>query len=369
MLRHIIVKEFLQIKRDRRMLPIIFFAPVLQLIILGYAANLDVKDIPVVVCDYDSSQESRNLLSSIFASNYFKQADWNCGNIDFAIDSGKGDLAIIIPSGFGKSIAGGNSSTIQILVNGADSNSATVGLNYVVQAINHFKVSLMSKILSTKTSLNFPKIDVRERILYNPQLKTRFFMVPAILALLLMITTTMLTALSIVKEKEAGTMEQLVVTPLRRRHILLGKLIPFIIIGMIDVLLVTLVAIFWFKVPMRGSIWLLFGFSAIFIFTTLGLGLLVSTVSHTQQQAMMTVMFFVLLPFIYFSGFIFPIENMPKPARLFTYLVPLRYYLTAVRGIFLKGVGISVLFKEAIAMTAIGTGVFLLALSRFKKQI
>jgi ABC-2 type transport system permease protein len=194
-------------------------------------------------------------------------------------------------------------------------------------------------------------------------------MVPAILALLLMITTTMLTAMAIVKEKEIGTMEQLIVTPVKSWQIILGKLLPFTLIGIIDVVIVAAVAVLWFRVPLNGSFWLLLGLSVVFLINTLGLGLLVSTFSSTQQQAMLTVMFFVLMPFMYFSGFIFPIENMPRIAQLVTYAVPLRYYLTIVRGIFLKGVGIETLWPDALALTGIGLAILSIAILRFRKHV
>jgi ABC-2 type transport system permease protein len=371
MLRHLITKEFIQVRRDRRMLPIIFVAPVVQLIILGYAASLDVKDIPAVVCDHDRSQESLRYVSTFFSSGYFVRTGGpdGCNDLDGALDRGDADVAIVVPSGFGNAVSCGESATVQAIVNGSDANAGGVGLNYVMQISNRYSAAIMIERFRQIGTARISLVDVRDRVLYNPELRSRFFMVPAILALLLMITTAMLTAIAVVKEKEIGTMEQLIVTPVRSWQIILGKLLPFTFIGLIDVLIVAAVAVLWFKVPLNGSFWLLLLLSMVFLLTTLGLGLLVSTLSRTQQQAMLTLMFFVLLPFMYLSGFIFPIENMPRVFQIVTYAVPLRYYLTIVRGIFLKGVGIETLWPDTLALAGIGLAILFVAILRFRKHI
>ncbi len=371
MLRYLVKKEFLQIRRDRRMLPMIFIAPVLQLVILGYAATFDVRNITTVVCDSDRSHESRQYLDAYFASGYFEKVGevTSCRDVDGFLDRGEADVALIVPTGFGRDLAGGGSTTVQVLVNGTDANAGGVGLGYAATISGTFSADIMVERLRSVRGLSVSIVEIRDRVLYNAELVSRNYMVPAILALLLLIMTMMLTAMAVVKEKEIGTLEQLVVTPVRSYQIILGKLLPFILIGLIDVLLVTSVAVFWFKVPFRGSFLLLVLLSLPFLMNTLGLGLLVSTLSATQQQAMMTVMFFIMLPFIYFSGFVFPIENMPVIIQYVTYAVPLRYYLEIVRGIFLKGVGLDVLWVQGTILLAMGTGILLLAVARFRKSV
>lgn len=371
MLRYLIKKEFLQLIRDRKMISIVFIAPVIQLTIFGYAAITDVKNINTVVCDMDTSQKSRDYQAHFFNNGYFtKVADIsNCDILDEYLDSGKADLALIIPNQFEKNIYKGENITIQVIINGTDSNIGGVGLNYVNQINGRFSQSIMMERLLKSGNKRFSIIELEERVWYNPELKSRNYMVPAIFAMILMIITMMLTSMAIVREKEIGTVEQLIVTPAKSYQIIIGKLIPFIIIGFIDVIIILCVVIFWFEVPLKGSFFVLLGTVILFLLNTLGLGLFVSTVSATQQQAMMTVMFFIILPFIYLSGFIFPIENMPKGIQYITFIIPLRYFLTIVRGIFLKGVGFSILWKDIVILGLIGISVLLLSIWRFKKEL
>ena len=371
MLKHIIRKEFQQIRRDRRMLPIIFIAPMLQLVLLGYAASFDVKNIQTVICDNDRTPESRDYVTSFFSGEYFEHVAElaDCGEADSYLDRGEADVAVVVPAGFGKAMRAGDNAGVQAIVNGSDTNSAGVGLNYVAQINNRYAGDILVERIARLGNMRLAFIELEDRVWYNPELRSRNYMVPAILALLLMIMTMMLTAMAVVREKEIGTMEQLVVTPVRKHQIIIGKLFPFAIIGLIDVALVTAVAVFWFQVPFKGSFLLLYVLSVPFLLNTLGLGLLVSTISNTQQQAMMTIMFFVMMPFIYFSGFAFPIENMPEIAQYLTYGVPLRYFLEIVRGIFLKGVGLESLWDEAAILTAMGVGILALAIARFRKHV
>lgn len=380
---HIVRKEFHQLKRDRRLLTIVFVAPIMQLILLGYAANLDVKSIPTVVLDQDHSRESRELLTRFTASGYFvsslqatRQRD-----IDEALDRGEASMAIVIPRGFGKDILSGRGAELQILVDGADSNSAVIGLgyanmilrSYTARALRQLQRSAGSSRLSrphlgrppgTRASV-VPEI----RVWYNPEMKSRNFFVPGILALLLMVMTMLLTSLAIVKEKEVGTLEQLIVSPIRPVELMLGKLFPFALIGFIDVILVLLISSIVFRVPIRGSVVLLLGLTGVFLLTTLGLGLLISTLSKNQQQAMVTAFFFFMVPMIFLSGFIFPIENMPAPIQYLTYLLPLRYYFSIVRGLFLKGVGLAELWDEALILLGFGVVIFLASAFRFRKRL
>ena len=371
MLKYLIRKEFLHISRDRRLLPIIFIAPIIQLIILGYAANFDVKDIPTVVYDLDKTPESREYLSSYFSSGYFeKVAQLNdYKKIDSYLDTGKASACIVIPSGFGKNISEGESTSVQTIINGTDSILGSSGLNYINNINSTYSANILEQRIAQIKNLKISILDVEDRVWYNPELKSRNYMIPAILSLILMITTTMLTSMAIVREKEVGTIEQLVVTPVKKHQIILGKLIPFVVIGLADVVLIIAVGTLWFGVPLKGSILLLFFASLLFLLNTLGLGLLVSTLSQTQQQAMMTAMFFFMFPFIYLSGFVFPIENMPKPVQYVTYAIPLRYFLVIVRGIFLKGVGIATLWPHMSALAFIGVMILIISTTRFRKSL
>jgi len=369
----IIRKEFLQIRRDKRMLPIIFIAPVFQLIVLGYAANLDVKDIPTVICDSDGSSASRELITRFSRSVYFEIAGHvsDSRQIDDYIDNGSASIALVIPKGYQQNLAGNETTEIQLIADGSDANLATTGLSYASAIIGDLTVDLSLKTRSVEGRLlsRSGYVDPEVRVWFNPELKSSNFMVPGILGLLLMLMTMVLTSLAIVKEKEHGTMEQIAVTPIKPYQIVIGKLTPFVVIGIIDILLVMIVATFWFEVPTRGSMLLLFALSIVFLMTTLGLGLFVSTVSRTQQQAMMTAIFFVMQPMIFLSGFVFPIENMPRVIQYYTYLLPLRYYFTIVRGLFLKGVGIAELWDEALILTAFGVAILMLAVARFQKKL
>ncbi|MDI6807934.1 MAG: ABC transporter permease [Candidatus Eisenbacteria bacterium] len=372
-IRHIIRKEFIQLRRDRRMFFVVFFAPVFQLFILGYAVNLDVRDIPTLVCDNDNTKTSRGFLSEFSNSGYFRLTAYvnRIEDIDRYLDNGKASVAIVIPRGFGDKVIAGKPAQVQVIADGSETTTGTIGLSYASMIVAGYSRDIVSQQFEwlrgrgQKLSAISPEL----RIWYNPELRSRNFMIPGVLALILMVMTMMLTSLAVVKEKETGTMEQLIVTPIRPRELIIGKLAPFTIIGFIDVILVVLVTTFWFHIPIKGSVPLLFGLCAIFLMTTLGLGLLVSTVSRTQQQAMMTAIFFVMLPMMFLSGFVFPIENMPRIIQFITYLLPLRYFFVIIRGLFLKGVGIVELWDEAVALLILGTIIFSMSVLRFRKKL
>jgi ABC-2 type transport system permease protein len=348
---HIVRKEFLQLLRDRKMLPIVFIAPVLQLVLLGYAANLDVTQLKTAMVDRDGSVLSRELVSRFEGSDYF---DIRL-NDDMPPDV---DLVIVIPRDFGRTAIRGETATVQVLVNGTNSVVGTAAVNYVTTLVQIFQQEQQNRI---------PPVDIRSTVLFNPTMETRNFMVPGIFALLLMLITTVLSSLAIVKEKELGTLEQLNVTPVTRLEMVAGKLIPFVVIGMIDIVLVFLVSQVVFAVPFRGSLILLFGASVLFLGSTLGLGLLVSTVSETQQQAMLTASFFVMIPMFFLSGFAFPLESMPRIMQYLSLIFPLRYYLVILRGIFLKGAGVAELWEQLVMLGAFGVVIFSTAALRFRK--
>jgi len=368
-LRCLVLKEFLELRQNPRLFGIVIVAPIIQLTLLGYAATTDVKDVPVVVADGDRSPESRTLIGRFDASVNFTVIDTvtTVSEVDPYLQRGRAWIALNIPNGYGRAIHQGEPVALQVLADGTDSNSTTVALGYASALVSEYAQELMESMQPAKAGQPPASIDYRIRVWFNPQLESRFFMIPGVLALLLLLVTANLAAMAIVREKELGTLEQLNVTPLRRWELIVGKLLPYGVIALIDVLLVTAVAVFWFEVPLRGSFWLLLVMSLLYVLCTLGLGLFISTVSDTQQQAMMTATFFFLTPMIYLSGFIFPIENMPQVIQYATYLIPLRYFLVIVRGIFLKGIGLELLWRDALAMTAWGIIVLALAVARSRK--
>jgi ABC-2 type transport system permease protein len=362
-------KEILELRRDPRLFGVVILAPIVQLNVLGYAATTDVKDIPIAIVDADRSSASRELVHRFEASANFKivAMPGSTDEIDTFLDRGEAWMALSIPPDYGRRVASGRHTTIQIVADGTDSNSTGVAMGYAQALIGGYVQDLAAAAAPglPVTGLVQPEI----RVWFNSRLESRDFMIPGIVALLLLVITTNLSAMAIVREKEVGTLEQLNVTPLARWELITGKLLPYALIGIIDVVLVLIVAIFWFEVPMRGSITLLFAMCLIYLLSTLGLGLFVSTISKTQQQAMMTAIFFFLTPMMYLSGFIFPIENMPAWIQPLTYLIPLRYFLIIVRGIFQKGIGLEILWPQALALFAWGAVVLTLATLRSSKRL
>ena len=373
---HLMKKELLELKRDPRLFGVVIIAPIVQLNVLGYAATTDVKDIPIAIVDADRSSSSRELVHRFEASENFKIVAilGSTNEIDPYLDRGEAWMAISIPPDYGRKVESARETTIQIAADGTDSNSTGVAMSYAQALIGGYVQDIAARASPSfaqggqalpAAGLVQPEI----RVWFNPRLESRDFMIPGIVALLLLVITTNLSAMAIVREKEIGTLEQLNVTPLARWELITGKLLPYAFIGIIDVILVLIVAIYWFEVPMRGSIPLLFGMCLIYLLSTLGLGLFVSTISKTQQQAMMTAIFFFLTPMMYLSGFVFPIENMPQWIQSLTYLVPLRYFLVIVRGIFLKGIGLEILWPQALALFAWGLTVLALATVRSSKRL
>ena len=373
-LRRLVWKEFLELRQQPRLFGIVIVAPIIQLTMLGYAATTDVKEVPVTVADGDRSQDSRELIARFDASRNFAVVNTvtTVAGVDRDLQTGRSWIALAIPPGYGTAIHSGRPVALQIVADGSNSNSTTVALGYATSLLGEYAASLAgppSASAGQTPAAPVGAIDLRVRVWFNPQLESRFFMIPGVLALLLLLVTANLAAMAIVREKELGTLEQLNVTPLRRWELIVGKLLPYGVIALIDVLLVTAVAVFWFEVPLRGSLALLIAMSLLYVVCTLALGLLISTISDTQQQAMMTATFFFLTPMIYLSGFIFPIENMPRVIQYATYAIPLRYFLVIVRGIFLKGIGLGLLWPQAAALAAWGAVVLSLAVMRSRKRI
>jgi drug efflux transport system permease protein len=371
----VVRKEFLQLRRDRRMFGMLFIAPVLQLILLGYAATVDVKDIPMVICDLDNSRQSRELIQHFTSSDYFLPVAYisEIDEIDHYLKSGKAGMAMVVPVHFGRDILAGRSPQLAVIADGSDSNTSGIGLNYAsVIALSYARniiVQRAEKFNLIKSQDDLPQVVAQTRAWYNPDLKSVNFMVPAVLVMVLMVITLTITSLAIVKEKENGTIEQIVVTPLHDLEFILGKMIPFTLIGIVEVFLVLFVSVYVFHVPLRGNVATLVILSLLFVMVALGLGLFVSSISKTQQQATMTAQFFVMMPMLILSGFIFPIENMPKFFQYITYLIPVRYFMEIVRGIFLKGDGFADLWPQTLALFAIGAGVLSLSVYTFRRSL
>jgi ABC-2 type transport system permease protein len=362
-------KELLELRQDRRMLPVVFVAPVVQLLVLGYAATTDVTHVPLVVVDADRSSQSRDLVRAFDASPYFNVVS-TVASVNRAapfLESGRAWMALAIPAKYGRTVASGGAATVQVLADGTDANSTNIAVGYATNLVAGHAQELLARRLPGALRAA-GGVQPVVRVWFNPQLESKDFMIPGVLALVLIVMTVVLASMGIVREKETGTLEQLNVTPLGRWELLAGKLLPYGLIGVVDIFLVVGVARCWFRVPLAGSVPLLFGLSVVFLLSTLGLGLLVSTVSQNQQQAMMTAVFFFVTPMIYLSGFVFPIENMPAVIRPVTWLVPLRYYLVIARGIFLKGVGLEVLWPQALALLAWGLAILGLAALRSTKR-
>lgn len=338
---NIVIKEFLQLKRDPILLRLVFLAPILQLLFFGYAANMDLNTVHTAIWDQDRTVSSRDLIERFQESGYFeidRYAD-NYQQVTNDINKGKALCAIIIPHDFEKDIYTNRPAPVQAIFDGSDGNKTSIAMGYVQGIATNFAKNILLNV-ADKTGRKIAmsgSLEPEIRVWYNPDLKTRVFMVPSIMGLILLITTIILMSMAIVKEREIGTLEQLIVTPIKPYQLILGKLIPFVILGFIDILLVQAIMVFWFGIAIRGSFFFLLFASSLFVLSTLGIGLFLSTISKTQQQAMMVAQFGIMMPFIYLSGFAFPIENMPKFFQYITYLIPLRYYITILRAVILKG--------------------------------
>jgi len=380
-LLRVIWKEFLHLRRDRQMIPVLLVGPIVQLLALGYAANMDVTDIPMVLVDQDRTAASRDLVERFTGSGYFRLAgsEDTARSVDPYLVEGRAQVALVISAGYGDAVAARRAPEVQVIADGTDSNSAILGLGYAGRIISDASAGRIRKELERRgreaaargLSGHSPsgRIEMVPRVWYNPDLKSRWFFVPAILAMTLMLTTLILPSMAVVREKEIGTLEQIIVTPIRPWQLIVGKLFPFWVIGVVNLLAVTSFVVLLFGVPLRGHLATLLLLTLPFLMTTLGLGLLVSTLVGNQQQAMMSSIFLVMVPMIYLSGLIFPIENMPGPIQAVTYAIPLRYYNNIIRGVFLKGSGFSVLWPEMLTLLAFGLAALALASLRFRKRL
>jgi ABC-2 type transport system permease protein len=367
----VIVKEFQQIRRDRRMIPVIFVAPIVQVVVFGFAVNTDVTDVPTVLVDQDRSVASRDLASRFVQSGYFEivGAEERADAVDRWLVTSRAQMGLVIPPGFGAAIASGRTAAVQIVADGSDAASANVALGYAGALARGYGALVGERRLAGAPLPRAGQAELVPRVFYNPDLKSRWFYVPAVLAMILMIMTMLLSAMGVVREKEIGTLEQIMVTPIRPWQLLVGKLAPFAVIGLVQTALATAVTVLGFGVPLRGSFALLLALSLLFILSTLGLGLLVSTVVQNQQQAMMAAAFGAMIPMVYLSGLIFPIENMPRLIQAVTLVIPLRYYAEIIRGVFLRGSGLAVLWPEAAVLVAMGLAIMAVASLRFRKRL
>lgn len=366
--RELVRKEFIQLFRDKKNRPLLIIAPLIQLLLFGYVMTTDVRDIRVGIYDQSHTRESRMLLDTLDANRTFRITKYaeHPGDLEQMLLKRRIDLAVKIGPKFSEQIREGLSAPVQILVDGSMSNMAAVRIAYTTMALDQLNQRFIKEIYPV--DLKYGKIDARIRTWYNPNLDSRNFYVPGIVAVLIMITSLLFTSMAIIREKEAGTIEQLIVTPMRPIELIAGKTLPYIIISLAQMIIVTIFAVLWFSIPLVGSIPLLFLGACLFLMSTLGVGLFISTISATQQQAMMT-NFFFMLPFFMLSGFVFPIANMPIPVQWLSYLNPLRHFLVVIRGIFLKGVGLEVLWPQYLELLVLGLIVFIGAVSRFQKRL
>jgi ABC-2 type transport system permease protein len=367
----IIRKEFVQIRRDPRTIVLILIMPIIQLFLLGYAATSDVRNVPMAVFDQSQSHESRALLDSYRAADYFRiaYAVASADELRALIENGQARAGIIIPPDYAEQLQQGQAE-VGFVLDGSDPTVATTALaaaQFVGQA---HATEIMSERLamSGQAAALQPPLDVRTRVWYNPDLVSAYFMIPGVIGMVLYAITAIVTATAVVRERERGTIEQLIVTPIRPMELMIGKVLPYVILAFVDTLIVIAIGHWWFRVPIQGSLTLLLAISGIFILSGLGIGLLASTIANSQQEAMLTV-FVTLLPSIFLSGFFFPLQAMPRFLQLVSILIPLRYYLVVVRSILLKGVGLEAIRVDVIALCAFGIMMMTLAATRFRKRL
>lgn len=372
-LKQMLIKEFIQVFRDKRTRFLLFGPPIIQMVVFGYAATFEISHVATVVLDLDHSQESRELVSRFTSSPYFdvQHQLTHSRQVEDVIDRGKATVALQINPGFAENLRKGQTALLQVIVDATNSNTALIAAGYINQiALGFAKDYQQDQInrISPQLSERIPSVELQQRPWYNPDLRSRWFFVPGIVGSLTLVLVVNLTAFAVVREREIGTLEQIMVTPIRPAEFILGKTLPFFLIGLFDVSLIAIVGTLWFQVPFRGQVLVLFTGAILFLLCMLGVGLLISTVSATQQQALVTSFFFIM-PAVTFSGFGFPISTMPQWLQYLTYASPLRYFLIVLRGTYLKGVGMDILWPQMLAMTGLGVGLLAAAVLRFRKAI
>ena len=369
----IVVKEFLELKRDKGARFLLVVPPILQMLLFGYAATFEVHHVSTAVLDLDHSQESRDLIARFTSSNRFDvvKVAQSQRQIDATIDSSDAAVALVIHAGFAELLRKGQGAPLQVIVDGTNSNTALIALGYIntiaTEFAQDYATDLMQRVQGVQ-GMRQVQVTLEQRPWFNPDLNGRWFFVPGVIGTLTLVTIVNLTAFAIVREREVGTLEQIMVSPIRPAEFIFGKTIPFFIVGLGEVALVVTVGVLWFQIPFVGSAFVLLLGTALFLLSTLAVGLLISTVCSTQQQAFST-NFFVLSPFFILSGFAFPISSMPQVLQWFTYVNPLRYYLVVIRGTLLKGVGVSVLWPDFAAMAILALVLLTLSILRFRKTL
>ena len=372
-IRQLLIKEFLQILRDPRARFALIVPPIVQMLIFGYAASFEVRHVTTAILDLDHSQESRELVSRFTSSGYFEvvTALEDRRQLADAIDRGKATLAIQILPGFAEALRKGATAPIQVILDGTDSNTALVALGYINQIGQRYSEDYFQdnvRRVAPALAPMIPAVVLEQRPWFNSNLESRWYFVPGTIGTLMLTLVVPMTAFAIVREREIGTLEQLMVTPMSAAELIFGKTVPYLLIGLVQLAGVSLIAVFWFEVPFRGSIAVLLFGSLLFVLSTLAVGLLISTFSKTQQQALVT-SFFYIMPAVTLSGFSFPISSMPQVLQWLTIIDPLRYYLVVVRDSFLKGNGIGVLWNEMLAMAALAAIQLAASMFRFRKTL
>ena len=367
----IIRKEFIQLFRDKRMLALIIVIPLMQLFLLGYAAVNDVRNIPLAVFDQDQSAKSRDLLDAYRATDYFLQTNTvqSLSELQSLIEQGKVSAAVVIPPDYSEKVKTGNAQ-VGFFLDGSDPTMASTALSAAQLIGQSYSTKVMVERMSRKglPISTTPAIDIRSTVWYNPDIDSSFFMIPGVIGMILFAITAILTATSVVRERERGTIEQLIITPIRPMELVIGKITPYVILSMFDAFEVIAVGHWWFGVPVRGSLILIGLACGVFLMSGLGIGLFASTIANTQQEAMLSV-WMTLLPAIFIGGFFFPINNMPQILQVISYVIPLRYFLTIIRVLLLKGVGIEAIRGDMIALVIFGVAIMSAAALRFKKRL
>jgi len=371
-IRYLLVKELIQTLRDKRMRVTLIVPPILQLIIFGYAANLDVKHIRTAIRDLDQSVESRDLIGRFGSSKYFDIVSFpnTPKEVKDLINRGEVTVSMEIPTDFSKNLKKGDTATVQIVLDGSDSNTALIALGYANQILSEFSTQILVKRLNRAGMIGFEQagVDLQHRTLFNPNFESKLFYVPGVIASIAFLIPIILTAQAIVRESEIGTLEQIMVTPIRSWELMLGKTLPFALMGLFDVIMIALIGVYWFEVPLLGNPFVLLLGAVLFLMSSVAIGLFISTICSTQQQAQISTFFFGMPAFI-LSGFAFPIESMPEWIQYLTYVNPLRYFLVIIRGVFLKAIGLEILWPQMLALGILGTLMILLSSLRFQKRL
>lgn len=371
-LRAVARKEFLHVFRDFRSMGMAVAIPMLMLILFGYALTLDVDNVPIVVWDQSQSPESREFVSRFAGSRYFTLQGYayDYAAIERAIDTGEARLALVVSRRFAIDIGSGRDAPVQIILDGSDANTASIVKGYAQAIVQTYSQDLQLQMLWRQGMVGVQApLDVRPRIWFNADMRSRNYIIPGLIAVIMMVIAALLTSLTVAREWERGTMEQLISTPVKGYELVLGKLIPYFVIGMVDVVLAVVMGQFLFQVPLRGSVPLLFGMASIFLAGVLSLGILISIVTKSQLLASQMAMVTTLLPAFLLSGYMIPINNMPPLVQKITYLVPARYFVALLKDIYLKGAGLEILGDQALLLTVFGAAMVTLAIVRFKKKL